>query len=291
MERDAVSKEPYNPSDLSQTKEQNGNLEESQKSGPVIDKEQDYSLVTDDSLEKSLIIDLDSKDNTTIDPRSSSANEADRPLPLGTTPEPRSSSTNTSLTDKIRQVIDSHDNRGSEVVTLSHKYENAQQATGTKGAKDVKGVKEAKDFKSVKGKKAIDKRIDALTACEICHMQEESCNCSQQAKDKLHVEQLVTHEIEKIKTQNRFQLLEQTDQDRPKSVQSKIRNLFSTNKGPSAKSEKNKTDPKKPESKTTKPKLNTNKDPKNEHRFKPDPQGRETKRVDRKTTPPNLWNR
>ena len=84
-----------------------------------------------------------------------------------------------------------------------------------------------REFKKLKtkrktNKKEMDRRMDILRTCELCKESDDIYRCSQEIKDNFYVDQLVQHEIRNIQTQNRFQLFEQSDAERPKSVQSKI---------------------------------------------------------------------
>ena len=63
------------------------------------------------------------------------------------------------------------------------------------------------------------------------------CRCSQETKDKYHVDRYVKHVIDEVKTQNRYDPLsderpqeELFEIERPKSVQEKVKKFFSQNK-------------------------------------------------------------
>ena len=128
--------------------------------------------------------------------------------------------------------------------------------------------------------------MDELRTCELCQQSDDICECSEAKKNEFYVEEIVKHEIQKIQTQNRYQILDQSEPERPKSVQDRIKNLFSGNKT-------------KPE-KDVRPKItkSVKKDAKREQNQKTERKPadrkslenpRDAKRRDLKTTPPNTW--
>ena len=122
-------------------------------------------------------------------------------------------------------MIKSHEEKTEQIFVLPSKYDKKP---------------EEKPGRNNDKQKDIDKKMEALRTCELCKKNDDICECTQEVKDNFYVEQIVQHEIQQIQTQNRYQLLEQGDPERPKSVQTKLKNLFSSNKSTSSRNDKTK---------------------------------------------------